>query len=202
MELRDGDLVLRPWTEDDVDAMVAGCNDPDVAWWIPTIPSSVHGGGCAGVHTRRGRAGRAELSRSTIAGAVVGGIGLGRRRSGSPRRRSDTGSRRIARGRGTCTRAVRLLCTLRARRARASTARPRHRSRQRRVAACRREGRVPARGRPSRSPATPGRADPRLGDVLAATRRASRVTNRGRGRSSRLRARGDAARDRRAVGVS
>jgi hypothetical protein len=39
MELRDGDLVLRPWTEDDVDAMVVGCNDPDVARWIPTIPS-------------------------------------------------------------------------------------------------------------------------------------------------------------------
>ena len=38
MELRDGDLVLRPWTEDDVDAIVAGCNDPDVARWIPTIP--------------------------------------------------------------------------------------------------------------------------------------------------------------------
>ena len=28
-----GDLVLRAWTEDDVDAMVAGCNDPDVAHW-------------------------------------------------------------------------------------------------------------------------------------------------------------------------
>ena len=39
MELRDGDLVLRPWTEDDVDAMVTGCNDQDVARWIPTIPS-------------------------------------------------------------------------------------------------------------------------------------------------------------------
>ena len=107
-----------------------------------------------------------------------------------------------ARGQGTCTRALRLLSRYRSRRARASTARPRHRSRQRRVATCCREGRVPARGRPSRSPATPGRADSRLGDVLAATRRASRVTNRGRGRSSRLRARGDAARDRRAVGAS
>ena len=38
MELRDGNLVLRPWTEDDVDAMVAGCNDSEVAHWIPTIP--------------------------------------------------------------------------------------------------------------------------------------------------------------------
>jgi RimJ/RimL family protein N-acetyltransferase len=38
MELRDGDLVLRRWTEGDVEAMVAGCNDPEVARWIPTIP--------------------------------------------------------------------------------------------------------------------------------------------------------------------
>ena len=125
----------------------------------------------------------------------------GRQRSGSPRHD------RIL-GRGARTRAGHVhacpasALTVRSRRARASTARPRHRSRQRRVATCCREGRVPARGRPSLSPATPGRADSRLGDVLAATRRASRVTNRGRGRSSRLRARGDAARDRRAVGVS
>ena len=38
MELRDGDLVLRPWAEDDVDALVVGCNDPEIARWIPTIP--------------------------------------------------------------------------------------------------------------------------------------------------------------------
>ncbi|HEY6073015.1 MAG TPA: GNAT family N-acetyltransferase, partial [Anaerolineales bacterium] len=39
MELRDGDLALRPWTEDDVDAIVEGCNDPEIAYWIPLIPS-------------------------------------------------------------------------------------------------------------------------------------------------------------------
>lgn len=38
MELPDGDLVLRPWTEDDVDAIVEGCNDPEVAFWVPLIP--------------------------------------------------------------------------------------------------------------------------------------------------------------------
>jgi RimJ/RimL family protein N-acetyltransferase len=38
VELHDGDLVLRPWTEDDVDALVAGCNDQEIAHWIPMIP--------------------------------------------------------------------------------------------------------------------------------------------------------------------
>jgi RimJ/RimL family protein N-acetyltransferase len=38
MELRDGDLVLRPWTEDDVDAIVAACQDPEISRWIPFVP--------------------------------------------------------------------------------------------------------------------------------------------------------------------
>jgi len=39
MELRDNDLVLRSWTEDDVPALVAACNDPEISRWIPLIPS-------------------------------------------------------------------------------------------------------------------------------------------------------------------
>jgi RimJ/RimL family protein N-acetyltransferase len=39
VELQDGDLVLRPWTEDDVPALVDACNDPEIARWIPLIPS-------------------------------------------------------------------------------------------------------------------------------------------------------------------
>ena len=39
MELRDGDLMLRPWVEDDADVLVVGCNDPEIARWIPTIPN-------------------------------------------------------------------------------------------------------------------------------------------------------------------
>jgi RimJ/RimL family protein N-acetyltransferase len=38
VELRDGELVLRPWTEDDVPAIVAACNDPEIPRWIPVIP--------------------------------------------------------------------------------------------------------------------------------------------------------------------
>jgi RimJ/RimL family protein N-acetyltransferase len=39
VELRDGDLVLRPWTEKDVSALVEACNDPEITRWIPVIPS-------------------------------------------------------------------------------------------------------------------------------------------------------------------
>ena len=39
MEFRDRDLVLRPWVEDDVPALVAACNDPEITRWIPVIPS-------------------------------------------------------------------------------------------------------------------------------------------------------------------
>ena len=38
MELRDGDLVLRPWAEADVPALVAACNDAEITRWIPFIP--------------------------------------------------------------------------------------------------------------------------------------------------------------------
>ena len=38
LELRDGDLVLRPWAEADVPALVEACNDPEISRWIPLIP--------------------------------------------------------------------------------------------------------------------------------------------------------------------
>ena len=107
MELRDGELVLRPWTEDDVDAIVAGCNDPDVAWWIPTIPSPYSDADALAFI--RGEVAPDEQSRAmTIRAAVVGGIGL---------RVDDQGQLGTvgywvaahARGQGTCTRALRLL---------------------------------------------------------------------------------------------
>ena len=37
--LRGSDLVLRPWTEGDVAALVAACNDTEITRWIPVIPS-------------------------------------------------------------------------------------------------------------------------------------------------------------------
>lgn len=107
MELRDGDLVLRPWTEDDVDAMVAGCNDPDVAHWIPTIPHPYTEADARafirGEVRPEHQALAIELDRR-----VVGGIGIG---LNAHDYRGTVGYWMAAssRGRGTCTRAVRLL---------------------------------------------------------------------------------------------
>lgn len=108
MDLRDGQLVLRPWTEDDVEAMVEGCNDPDVAHWIPTIPHP---------YTRedalafiRGEV-RPDLDHSfaiTSGGTVVGSIGMGINSMGY-RGRVGYWVAGPARGKGVCTRALRLL---------------------------------------------------------------------------------------------
>src|SRR5687768_16208335 len=107
MELRDGDLVLRSWTEDDVEALVAGCNDPEVARWIPTIPHP---------YTRedalafiRGEV-RPEHQALAIVldGRVVGGIGMGVN-AHDYRARLGYWVAAAARGHGICTRALRLL---------------------------------------------------------------------------------------------
>jgi len=39
VELRDEWLALRGWHDDDVPALVVACNDPEIARWIPVIPS-------------------------------------------------------------------------------------------------------------------------------------------------------------------
>ena len=39
MELRDGDLVLRPFEDGDAPAIAAACDDPDTARFIPDMPS-------------------------------------------------------------------------------------------------------------------------------------------------------------------
>jgi RimJ/RimL family protein N-acetyltransferase len=107
MELRDGDLLLRPWTEDDVDALVAGCNDPEIAWWIPTIPHPY-----TEEDARAFLRGEAVPAHTALAieldGHVVGGIGMG---LNSHEYRATMGYWMAAgmRGRGICTQALRLL---------------------------------------------------------------------------------------------
>jgi RimJ/RimL family protein N-acetyltransferase len=39
MELRDGDLLLREWTYEDVPAIADACSDPEIARWIPFVPA-------------------------------------------------------------------------------------------------------------------------------------------------------------------
>jgi len=36
--LSDGVISLRPWLERDVTAIVAACNDEDIAWWLDGVP--------------------------------------------------------------------------------------------------------------------------------------------------------------------
>lgn len=107
MELREGDLVLRPWAEDDVDAMVAGCNDPEVAHWIPTIPHP-YTSEDARAFIRRDVEGDHDAFAIELDGCVVGGIGIG---LNSHAYRATVGYwvARSVRGRGVCTRALRLL---------------------------------------------------------------------------------------------
>ena len=108
MELRDGDLVLRPWTLDDVPAIVAAFNDPEIQHWIPNIPRPY-----LEEHARQFVRGEVPgigdwQFAITEQGQVVGSIGFG----------IDDTSRNAAigywcakelRGRGLTTRALRLL---------------------------------------------------------------------------------------------
>jgi len=108
VELHDDDLVLRPWTEDDVPALAAACNDPEIPRWIPVIPSPYTEQDALAFI--RGEV-RPDLDHSfaiTFGGAVVGSIGM----SVNLNRTGHVGywCAREARGRGVTPRALRLVC--------------------------------------------------------------------------------------------
>jgi RimJ/RimL family protein N-acetyltransferase len=107
VELENDDLVLRPWREHDVPALVAGCNDPEIAHWIPTIPHPyTHADALAFL---RGEATPAhEALAMVVDGRVVGGIGIGLN-THEYRGRIGYWVAAGARGQGVCTRALRLL---------------------------------------------------------------------------------------------
>ncbi len=99
--------MLRPWTEDDVLALVAGCNDPEIAYWIPTIPHPYSVDDARAFVRGEVRDDHDALA-IELAGDVVGGIGLG---VNAHQYRGTIGywMAATARGRGVCTRALRLL---------------------------------------------------------------------------------------------
>jgi RimJ/RimL family protein N-acetyltransferase len=107
MELRDHDLVLRSWTDHDVPALVVACNDPEIAHWIPLIPSPyTEEDALAFV---RGDVQPDERSFAmTLDGVVAGAIGMSVN-SLNYRGRIGYWVAASARGRGVCTRALRLL---------------------------------------------------------------------------------------------
>lgn len=107
MELRDGDVVLRPWVDDDVPALVAGCDDPEIAHWIPTIPHPYTRDDALGF--LRGDVAPAEHRLAiTLDRAVVGGIGM-KVNAHDQRGRIGYWVAASARGQGVCTRALRIL---------------------------------------------------------------------------------------------
>jgi RimJ/RimL family protein N-acetyltransferase len=108
VELRDGDLVLRPWSDEDVPALVEACNDPEITRWIPVIPSPYAESDALAFI--RGEV-RPEIDHSlavTLDGVVVGSIGMA---LNSHEYRGHVGYwvGRPFRGRGICARALRLV---------------------------------------------------------------------------------------------
>ncbi len=100
-------MVLRPWTEGDVDAMVAGCNDPDIAYWIPTIPHPYTVEDARAFIRGEVRDDHDALA-IQLGGSVVGGIGIGVN-AHEYRGRIGYWVAAPSRGQGVCTRALRVL---------------------------------------------------------------------------------------------
>jgi RimJ/RimL family protein N-acetyltransferase len=107
MELRDDDLVLRAWTEADVPALVDACNEEQIRHWLPAIPvpyTAEHA-----LSYVRGEVNPEERSFAmSLNGIASGSIGL---RVNAHGYRGSLGYwvRAEVRGRGVCTRALRLL---------------------------------------------------------------------------------------------
>src|SRR5712691_8710664 len=108
MELRDGDILLRPWTLDDVPAIIDACNDPEIQFWIPVIPRPyTEADALAFVQGEAPGVGTHQFA-VTASARVIGSIGM---------KVNDFHTGHIgywcapdARGRGMTTRALRLLC--------------------------------------------------------------------------------------------
>jgi len=107
MNLRDGELVLRPWNEGDADTLVTLLNDREIARWIPLIPHPYTEQDARAFLDGEAAPGEHRLA-ITANGDVVGGIGMGVN-AFDYRGRLGYWVAEAARGRGTCTRALRLL---------------------------------------------------------------------------------------------
>jgi RimJ/RimL family protein N-acetyltransferase len=111
MELREDGMVLRAWRLDDAEAVQVACSDSEIARWIPWIPvpytrehAEAYLHACAESGDDRYPLAIAEAE----TGEVLGSIDLGLNSQGY---RGHVGYwvAAPARGRGVCTRALRLL---------------------------------------------------------------------------------------------
>ena len=102
-------MVLREWTEDDVPALVAACNDPEIPRWIPVIPRPYGEDDALRFVRGEWRTNAGHQFAITQDGVVVGSIGMS---VNEDLRRGRIGywCAKEARGRGVTTRALRTLC--------------------------------------------------------------------------------------------
>jgi RimJ/RimL family protein N-acetyltransferase len=109
--LTDGVVTVRAWRDDDLPALVAAFDDPELSRWLPDIPYPyTENDGRAFLGRleegyRDGRFGLAVVSADR--GGLLGGIGL--RREQEHRAELGYWVRRDARGRGVATLALRLV---------------------------------------------------------------------------------------------
>ena len=107
-ELRDGELVLRPWRVEDAPAVYHACQDPELLHWLPAIPRPYTHEDARAFVTGEIEPGPHNFAVTDDGDRVVGAIGL---RVNEQQRTGHIGywCTREERGRGVTTRALRLL---------------------------------------------------------------------------------------------
>jgi len=107
MELGDDLIVLRPWREDDAEAVYAACQDAEIQRWIPVLPRPYTRDDARAFVTGAHGLGRCQFA-ITQAAHVVGSIGM--RVEESKTGHIGYWCASDARGHGIATRALRQLC--------------------------------------------------------------------------------------------
>jgi RimJ/RimL family protein N-acetyltransferase len=107
LELRDGELVLRPWREEDAPAVYEACQDPELLHWIPAIPRPYTQEDARAFVTGEVELGPHNFAATEDGDRIVGAIGI----RVNEQRTGHIGywCVREARGRGLTTRALRLV---------------------------------------------------------------------------------------------
>jgi RimJ/RimL family protein N-acetyltransferase len=112
--LSDGVVVLRPWHDRDVAAIVSACRDDEIAWWLDQVPQP-YGDGDARTYVAMTRRGWKDGTHAAFAvadaesGEVIGSVGLHWLDAEHGVAEVGYWVRREARGRGVATRATRLV---------------------------------------------------------------------------------------------